>query len=416
MIQQYELTTPPKLHRSNIFIRIFLLVGGVILLTFSFFIGWTLWQTPDELHTPLSESVFTQTEAVPLVEDKIVYGFLPFWLASDFQLSPQLTHLALFSLTLTETGEVQTRSGLSLEPGYRFFQSEQFENILAESQASGVNTDVVLTMFNNEHIEQFLTSTTAQQTALSTIEALILANSIDGINIDIEYSGEKSAEIRDHYTQFIVAVDQMLEQQFPTVKLSIDVYPSAIEKQQLWDITALESHVDYIIVMAYDFYRANSSISGPVAPLLSTQDRADEKNITYYIAKYLQTVPKQKIILGIPFYGYEWQTTENELRSTTYPRTGLTASFKRVQSILQNEEIENLNYVWEEDTLSPFITFNEGDKIKTISYENEVSLGYKLDFVQQAEIGGIAIWALGYEGENSPLWDVIDQKLPASDK
>jgi spore germination protein YaaH len=66
---------------------------------------------------------------------------------------------------------------------------------------------------------------------------------------------------------------------------------------------------------------------------------------------------------------------------------------------------------WDSDALSPYITYTEGGKIQTIYYENSRSLSYKLDLVNETNMGGIAIWALGYEGSSRELWDVIDHKL-----
>ena len=46
-----------------------------------------------------------------------------------------------------------------------------------------------------------------------------------------------------------------------------------------------------------------------------------------------------------------------------------------------------------------------------IYYESPRSIAYKLDYVNQLDLGGIAIWALGYEGEGRDLWEVIGNKV-----
>jgi spore germination protein YaaH len=46
-----------------------------------------------------------------------------------------------------------------------------------------------------------------------------------------------------------------------------------------------------------------------------------------------------------------------------------------------------------------------------VYFENSRSLSYKLDYVNQLNLGGIAIWALGYEGDSRELWDVVNRKL-----
>ena len=50
------------------------------------------------------------------------------------------------------------------------------------------------------------------------------------------------------------------------MELSIDVYPSAAQNGNIWNLNALGPHLDYVIVMAYDFHRRQSPQAGPVSP------------------------------------------------------------------------------------------------------------------------------------------------------
>jgi spore germination protein len=126
---------------------------------------------------------------------------------------------------------------------------------------------------------------------------------------------------------------------------------------------------------------------------------------------YLKVVPASKIILGIPFYGYEWQTTSRAPQSHTFPDTGSTAMVERVSALLENKEELKLEEHWSQEALSPYLTYEKDGVIYTIYYENSRSLSYKLDYVNQLDLAGIAIWALGYEGQSRYLWDVIERKV-----
>jgi spore germination protein YaaH len=45
-------------------------------------------------------------------------------------------------------------------------------------------------------------------------------------------------------------------------------------------------------------------------------------------------------------------------------------------------------------------------------FENQKSLGLKFDLVNQTNLGGIAIFALGYDGKDAKsLWDEVKLKL-----
>ena len=63
-----------------------------------------------------------------------------------------------------------------------------------------------------------------------------------------------------------------------------------------YDYGGIGSVVDYMFIMAYDFHHAGSE-PGPTAPLPAVQ-RTVEFAIRY--------VPRRKIILGMPLYGYDW--------------------------------------------------------------------------------------------------------------
>ena len=153
--------------------------------------------------------------------------------------------------------------------------------------------------------------------------------------------------------------------------------------------------------------------AGPVAPLFGGKEFWDG-DINEYLQAFLKVVPSEKILLGIPFYGYEWQTTSRDSQSHTFPDTGSTASYTRVAEILERKDELGVQEHWNEDALSPYISYIEDREIYVIYYENSRSISYKLDYVNQLDLGGIAIWALGYEGDSLELWDVIERKVNIS--
>jgi len=62
----------------------------------------------------------------------------------------------------------------------------------------------------------------------------------------------------------------------------------------------------------------------------------------------------------------------------------------------------------EDQELTDTTTEKSEKKINYLVYfEDEKSLQYKIDFANQLEVAGIAIWALGYEGETRDLWEVV---------
>ncbi len=390
--------------------RIKQLVGGIGILLGLALVWWYWWSTP--LLSPLSELTTFKfiNKLTPNSHDKIVYGFLPYWNLEDAEIQPEVTNLAYFGLTLQGDGTVMTRGEDGLEPGYNKLSSDKILDICTEFENTERQVEIVLTLFDNDEIVALLTNPQAAANLNQSLDSLILAYPIKGVNLDIEYSGPVTDQLRQQLTKLVASVNQHLDEKYDDINLSIDMYAGAASRYQLWDVAAISPHVDYIIVMAYDFHLRSSPTAGPVAPLFGGEEHWDS-DINQHLANFLQVVPKEKILLGVPFYGYEWQTTTRDSQAHTFPQSGSTASYKRVQELLTQQSELDVQEHWNEFALSPYLSYMKDDEVFVVYYENSRSLSYKLDYVNQLDLGGIAIWALGYEDNNRELWEVIAGKL-----
>jgi spore germination protein YaaH len=296
--------------------------------------------------------------------------------------------------------------------GWHTFQSTVFEKLYTTAQKQNQQLEIVLTMMDADDISAFLLSKDAQKNFYDTMKQLVLAEPISGINIDIEYAGTVTPQLKNAYTAFIQTLADEVRSKNPDIKIRIDVFGEAALKERIWDIPKLGAIVDSIIVMAYDYHRTSSPIAGPVAPIFGSEQKLWSSDIALCLKAFLETVPPEKIILGIPLYGYEWQTTSHERGATTYPKTGALATYKRVAEIIRSPPENTLVYKrWDPQALSPYLTLEEtiGKKkeIRTIYYEDARSLRYKLQLAQQAKLGGVAFWAIGYEGNNPDIWQIF---------
>ncbi len=365
----------------------------------------------NQSRTPLIEpSVFGEKQTYPGEKKtkKVVYGFLPYWNIKTANINPAVTTVSYFSLTLNKDGTIQTRDGGTLEQGWRVYQSDSFENVLENVQAQGQKMELTITMMDTEDISSFLSNETAKNKAYDTLSLLVRSQPISGLNIDIEYAGTVNDGLRNSYTDFIRKLRNIIKASDKEAQLSIDVFADSAEKYRIWDIKELGQYVDYIVVMAYDFHRSSSPVSGPVAPLFGSEKKRWDTDIMKSLSAYFPLMPQEKILLGIPFYGYEWRTVTQQPGSQTYPKSGGIATYKRISELIAQNGIREQ---WDFDAFSPYITYTEDGHIQTAYYENSQSLSYKIELVNQAKLGGIAIWALGYEGNSVELWDTIRTAL-----
>ena len=71
---------------------------------------------------------------------------------------------------------------------------------------------------------------------------------------------------------------------------------------------------------------------------------------------------------------------------------------------------QTLSLLWDRNTLTPYgVASNSTGKTSQVYFENQTSIRLKIEFVKSAHLGGIALWALGYENNVSWLWPTINE-------
>jgi len=219
----------------------------------------------------------------------------------------------------------------------------------------------------------------------------VLEKGYDGIDIDYEgiYSDDK-----DVFTAYIKDLSYALHAKGKKITIAIQPksFPTFLkfgDRGQDW--MAIQKYVDEFRIMAYD-YGWRGSIPRPVAPYYWVEDV-----IKYALAK----VPKEKIYLGVPFYGYGW--SDDFFSTYTYATIELILSKYGVNFQYDPAQKTNrLFYVSEFDKRDQKFPHE-------VWFENHVSLEAKLDLVKKYNLAGIAIWRLGKEDKGN--WRSIKKEL-----
>ncbi|NMB56725.1 hypothetical protein GYA19_02190 [Candidatus Beckwithbacteria bacterium] len=355
-----------------------------------------------KLLSPLGVGSQNIMEKVP--SEKPIMGFLPYWNVGDAQIHYELIdQLAYFALNFNQDGTIEKVQNHIAEPGWNKLNSEKTETIFEKARKNNVKLVFVFTAFDNKVIDKLIADKKTQQTAIKEIETMVKKYDLDGVNIDFEYNSAKESHenATNLYADFLKNLKKKLKAINPDLKISVDLYVNAFIKNDPYDIQLLKDQADYLVMMGYDFYRPSSAFAGPVAPL-----KADnEPSISSALAKALaKGINPDQIILAMPFYGYQWQTKTLDYKSATIAKSGFMASYERTLKLIEEQ---NLEVNWDNNSMSPWVAFEENNKNYQIYFENDQSLGLKLQLIKQADLAGVTIWALGYEGENASIWEVI---------
>lgn len=208
-----------------------------------------------------------------------------------------------------------------------------------------------------------------------------LNNGMDGINIDIETLPEEASE---SYVQFMRELSVKCRNN--NLVLSVDV-PPPYDFNTHYNRKALGEVVDYMMVMGYDEHYVGSE-AGSVASL------SYERN---GITGTLESVSKDKIISGIPFYTRLWKTNASGEVSSQ------AIGMDHADEILSQYKV---TAAWSEETSQDYAEFtDEEGNFCQIWLENEKSIEEKMKLVQQYDLGGVAEWKLGFE--RTAIWNVI---------
>jgi len=321
---------------------------------------------------------------------KRVFGWNPYWSGSaynNYQWS-LLSDMSFFSYEVdVNTGNAVTTHSWATDAS------------VTAALANGVHVNLCATLFTGH--ATFLASTTSKQAFITNMINLVQSRGANGCNIDFE--GVPSAQSAS-FTAFMIDLCNQMHAANASYEVSIAL--PAVDWSAVYDVNAMKNYVDLFIIMGYDYYYNGSTTAGPTDPLYNFQTSYNytlTKSITYYLNK---NVPNAKLLLGLPYYGIEWATSASTIPSATTA----TGSSKLYNLVRNNTSGNYSNPLWDATSYSNYYSFNNGGQ-KQCFVNSDYSLGKRFDVVNEFGIGGIGIWALGYDDGYTSYWDKIKEKF-----
>ena len=250
----------------------------------------------------------------------------------------------------------------------------------------GIQVWALLNNFDNKDVDSsvVLGSTSARDNLINNLIGAAVAYDLDGINVDFEYLQESDA---DGFLEFVRELSIKCENN--DIVLSIDNYvPSSFHA--FYDYAEQAKYADYIVIMAYDEHYAGGDEAGSVSSIGFVSDAA--KNMLEY-------VPKEQIVMGLPFYYRLWVTNS----------TGLSSSAIHMDETEELLEKYDVTTTWLDDVGQSYAEFDRDDSFYQMWIEDPKSLGLKLSVVKENDLAGAAFWKLGLE--TAAAWDVINEYL-----
>lgn len=219
---------------------------------------------------------------------------------------------------------------------------------------------------------------------------------LDGINIDFE---NVYYEDKDALVKFVEDLTYILKQQNLMVSIDVTVPGGSKRWSKVYDRERLAKIVDYVALMAYDEHWATSPVSGSVASIGWV-----EKGIQ----RSLESIPKEKLLLGIPFYTRVWEETKGENGKIEVSSKAIP--IKNVEEILKKYDAV---VTWDEKTGQYFATYEKDNSTYKVWIEDTESIKLKIQMAKKYGLKGIASWRKGYEYDK--VWEVINTVVDDKD-
>lgn len=280
----------------------------------------------------------------------VVVGYYPYYAPSRLAINDiqyeALTHINYFSLNVYANGALDVSH-------IRFSDQAQLVNL---AHSHGVEVLICVTGFS-EAFSLMMANPAARAIFVSNVTQYCLDYNLDGVDLDFEVAF--SDDDRDNFSEMVYELHESLKPYgllltiavYPIGNSNVDIRPWAIE------------YVDWLNIMVYNFGYPHSTFVHAMRSLNYWEDYG---------------TPREKEVLGIPFYG-------KDIDNTAY-------SYRTIMSLYNPPP--------------------DVDEIAGISFNGINTVKEKTNYGINTGCAGVMIWELSHDTQDSTsLLNAIDEEV-----
>jgi chitinase len=217
----------------------------------------------------------------------------------------------------------------------------------------------------------------------------------DGFDIDWEWPATPADET--NLTALLQEFREQLDQIRPGMTLTM-ASPAGSWAYQYIDLEKIQHIVSFFNLETYDFDGPWNNTTGFVAPLYaSLLDPDPTNNADYSVKSYLSMgIDPEKIVFGVPFYGYQWDQVPNVNHGLFEPGTpvGSGSEYNYIVTIANT-----LTEYRDPTNKAPWLY--DGNNFWT--FDDPYVLALKADYIQKHHLGGVMIWEISGDLQDGQL-------------
>lgn len=286
------------------------------------------------------------------------------------EITPHLTEISIFSYGFTAEGTL-------IPP-----EEEGEHRILERAASQSVMPTLVLTpldaeeRFNNQLVSVLVRDLSVQQRLIRELWAVVQEKGYQIVNIDFEYVFAADRMLFADFVRRLRVILNLFD-----VRVTVALAPKTSDDQpgilyEGMDYAALGEAANGVFLMTYEWgYTYGPPMA--VAPL---------NGVRQVVEYALTRIPREKIILGIPNYGYDWPLPY--VRGTT-----------RARSIGYTEAIQlaidhGVPIQFDESAQSPWFRYWQYGIQHEVWFEDVRSFKAKFDMMDEFGLPGAGFWQL----------------------
>ena len=280
---------------------------------------------------------------------------------------PHLSYLSIFSYHALKDGSLSPINDLWLIQCALTFEASPrmvITNIDVEGNFSG---ELAHSIFSDE---------TAQDTLMQNVLDIMRKKGYDGLDVDFEYIFPGD---REGYNRFLRKAAGLMHASGYSLTSAVAPKHSSNQQGILYEGHDYEAHgqiCDQVIIMTYEW---GYTYSSPMAVAPADKVRAV---LDYAVS----VIPREKILMGIPNYGYDWTLPYKE--GTAAKSIGNHEAVLLAMS--KNAEIHR-----DEAAKSPYFYYTEAGVRHVVWFEDAKSIYDKLLLVDEYGLSGVSYWTIG---------------------
>ncbi|KAI0076958.1 glycoside hydrolase family 18 protein [Panus rudis PR-1116 ss-1] len=281
----------------------------------------------DALPSTLSRKAALQAQTEIAAASPVAAAYYPDWVVDSWP--PENLDYSKFDILFFAFATPNSSSGVSWDSG----ATSILKRLVSSARSSGKGTKVVLSIGGwggSYWFSQAMSSSGNRSTFVNACVSAVNTYGLDGIDIDWEYPNQSgagnphSASDAANLLSFFTSLRSALGSS-KIISAAVTCLPwTGPNGSPLTNVASYAAQLTYINIMNYDTWGASSN-PGPNAPLgnLCGTSRQPQASAQAALNQWKAAgMPANKMLLGLPLYGYVSKSTATHLTGIAMPPPG----------------------------------------------------------------------------------------------